>query len=91
MRSKLRERVFRFCPKADERADVPGRPLSGRDLSGVLKRVRAALWTYGEPKTRRRVAEALDDIDHRPAARLMLRHKLWRASKKLFANSIWEP
>src|SRR5262245_18350065 len=31
----------------------------------TLKRIRATLWTYGDPKTRERAVEALDDIDHR--------------------------
>src|SRR5215831_8894320 len=44
----------------------------------------ATLWTYGDPKTRRRSVEALDDIDQRLAARLMLRHKLWHASKTVW-------
>jgi hypothetical protein len=34
---------------------------SGRSLSGALKRARAALWTYGDPKKRTKAVEALDD------------------------------
>lgn len=38
---------------------------SGRSLSSALKRARVALWTYGDPRKRKKAVEAIDDIDHR--------------------------
>jgi hypothetical protein len=38
---------------------------SGRSLSGALKRARVALWTYGDPRKRKKAVEVIDDIDHR--------------------------
>jgi hypothetical protein len=62
---------------------------SGRSLSGALKRARAALWTYGDPKKRRKAVEALDDIDHRLASSIdVTAHSVARV-EKLFADSIW--
>ena len=38
---------------------------SGRNLSGVLKRARVALWNYGDPRKRKKAVEVIDDINHR--------------------------
>jgi hypothetical protein len=39
--------------------------------------VRSALWTYGDPKTRRRSVEALDDIDQRLAGAIDVTARRW--------------
>jgi hypothetical protein len=62
---------------------------SGRSLSGALKRARAALWTYGDLKKRRKAAEALDDIDHRLASSIDVTARSVGRIEKLFADSIW--
>ena len=62
---------------------------SGRSLSGTLKRARAALWTYGDPKKLRKAVEALDDIDHRLASSIDVPAQAVARIEKLFANSIW--
>src|SRR6202021_549819 len=38
---------------------------SGRSFAGALKRARAAVWTYGDPRKRKKAVEVIDDIDHR--------------------------
>jgi hypothetical protein len=35
---------------------------SGRSLSGALKRARVALWTYGDPRRRRKTVDAIDAL-----------------------------
>ena len=57
----------------------------------VLKRVRATLWTYSDPKTCESAVEALDDIDHRLAGAIdVTTHAVTRV-ENLFANSIRKP
>src|SRR6266567_4311279 len=51
----------------------------------------AALRTYGDSKTRRRLVEALDDIDHRLAGAIDVTAQAVARIEKLFANSIWKP
>jgi hypothetical protein len=60
-------------------------------IGAYSKRVRATLWTYGGPKTRERVVEALDDIDHRLAGAIDATGQAVARIENLFANSIWKP
>jgi hypothetical protein len=62
---------------------------SGRSLAGALKRARVALWTYGDPKKRRRAVEALDDIDHRLTNSIDVTAQAVASVEKLFAGSIF--
>lgn len=62
---------------------------SGRSLSGTLKRARVALWKYGDPKKRRKAADALDDIEHRLNGALDVTADAMARIEKLFARSIW--
>src|SRR5260370_18844474 len=90
--TNLRERLgVRNTSATPDRARNKERIMkeSGRSLSGALKRARAALWTYGDPKKRRKAVEALDDIDHRLASSIDVTAKAVARIEKLFANSIW--
>ena len=60
-------------------------------IGAYSKRVRATLWTYGGPKTRERVVEALDDIDHRLAGAIDVTTQAVARIESLFANSIPKP
>jgi hypothetical protein len=57
-----------------------------RPLRGA-QHVRAALWTFGDPKTRRSVVEALDDIDNRLAGTIDVTAQAVARIERLFANS----
>ncbi len=61
---------------------------SGRNLSGALKRARVALWTYGDPKKRKRAVEAIDDIDHRLSGSIEVAAQAIRRIEALFTNAI---
>jgi len=49
------------------------------------------LWTYGDPKTRERAVEALDDIDHRLTGATDVTTQAVARIENLFANSMWKP
>jgi hypothetical protein len=61
---------------------------SGRSLSGALKRARVALWTYGDPRRRRRAVEVIDDIDHRLNGSIDVAAEAIKRTESLFNNSI---
>jgi hypothetical protein len=61
---------------------------SGRTLSGVLKRARAALWVYGAPRRRRRAIEVIDDVEHRLNGSTEIAEDAVRRVEALFSNSM---
>jgi hypothetical protein len=62
---------------------------SGRSLSGALKRVKVAMWKYGDPMKKRKVVEVLDDIDHRLNSAIDVTADAAARIEKLFADSAW--
>lgn len=62
---------------------------SGKSLSGALKRARAAVWSYGDPKKRDKAAEVLQDIDHRLNASIEVAAEAVKRIEKLFSEAIW--
>lgn len=62
---------------------------SGRSLSSTLKRAKAALWKYGNPRRRRRAVEVLEDIDRRLNSSIDVTAEAVARVEKLFAQSAW--
>lgn len=61
---------------------------SSRSLSGALKRARGVVWTYADPKRRRKAVEVLDDIDRRLVSSIDVTAESVARIERLFANSI---
>jgi len=78
-----------FVPKAD--LYTVSKSVLIRSPRRTLKRIRATLWTYGDPKTRERAVEALEDIDHRLTGAIDVTTQAVAPIENLFANSIWKP
>jgi hypothetical protein len=62
---------------------------SGRSLSVALDRATGALWKYGNPRRRRKAAEALTDIKHRLDGSLDVTAEAVKRIEKLFTASKW--
>ncbi len=62
---------------------------SGRSLSGVLKRAKAAVWKYGPPKHGAKAAELLSDIDHKLDGAIDVTADTVARIEKLFAKTNW--
>jgi len=62
---------------------------SGRSLSAALDRATGALWKYGNPRRRRKAAEAIMDIKHRLNGSLDITAEAVNRIEKMFASSGW--
>lgn len=61
---------------------------SGRSLSGALKRARVALWTYGDPRKRRKAIQVIDDVDHRLSGSIEVAADAIKRIEVLFKDAI---
>jgi len=61
---------------------------SGRNLSSALTRARVALWTYGDPRRRRKAVEVISDIDHRLNGSIEVAAEAIKRIEALFTNAI---
>jgi hypothetical protein len=61
---------------------------SGRSLAGALRGARAALWTYGDPRKRKKVVEVIDDIDHRLHGSIEVAAEAVKRIEALFGTGI---
>jgi hypothetical protein len=61
---------------------------SGRSFAGALKRARAAVWTYGDPRKRKKAVEVIDDIDHRLNGSFEVAAEAIKRIEAFFANAI---
>jgi hypothetical protein len=61
---------------------------SGRSLAGALKRARVALWTYGDPRKRKKAVEVIDDIEHRLNGPIEVAAEAIKRIEALFGNAI---
>jgi hypothetical protein len=62
---------------------------SGRSLSSTLRRAKAAVWTYGDARKRRKAADVLDDIDHRLSNSLDVTAASVARVETLFTKCSW--
>jgi hypothetical protein len=61
---------------------------SGRSLSSTLKRAKVAMWTYGDPKRRRKAVEVLEDIDLRLTNSIDVTASAVARIEGIFSNAI---
>ena len=61
---------------------------SGRSFAGALKRARAAVWTYGDPRKRKKAVEVIDDIDHRLNGSFEVAAEAIKRIEAFFADAI---
>jgi hypothetical protein len=86
--------LVRFTPENGQVADILKMSALCHLLPDAPQQTassQAALWTFGDPKTRRRVVEALDDIDNRLAGAIDVAAQAVARIETLFANPSWKP
>jgi hypothetical protein len=62
---------------------------SGKSVAGNLRRARSALYSFGDPKTRDRAIEVIDDLEHKLASATDVTSGAIKRIEKLFKNAIW--